>query len=68
MLHIVMEIRPTPLRPAGIRWEGPAESLADAVVQAKQKMREGFADPVELQNEDRSTLLDKAAFTAEINK
>jgi hypothetical protein len=69
MLHLVTLIRPhrTPGR-NDVRHEAPVEDLVGAVALAKQQMRDNYADPLELQNEDRTILMDKAALLAEVNK
>jgi hypothetical protein len=69
MFHLVTTLRPhrTLGRP-GVKHESPAEDLADAVAQCRRQMRDNYADPFELQNEDRTTNLETAALMAEVNK
>lgn len=70
MFHLITQIRPhrTPMHSSPVMNHSPAEDLADAVLQARKQMRDNFADPVEFQNEDRTTFMDQAAFMAEVNK
>ena len=65
MLHLIMNIRPhhTPRHGANTVFHGWAigepnkiveGDLAEAISVAKEKMRDNYADPVEIQNEDRT--------------
>ena len=56
MFHLRMKLRShrAPLHPDGLHHEWPAETVAEAIEIAKEKMRDNYADPVELQNEDRT--------------
>lgn len=67
-LHFISVLRPHRTQGRVINYETPAEDLADAVRKAKEQMRDNLADPLELQNEDRTQLMDKAALMAEIAK
>jgi hypothetical protein len=78
LFHLITEIRrhrtPFHTDAAPVKHEFPieAETTEEAVKAAaakcRQLMRDNYADALELQNEDRSTHIDKAALMAEVHK
>ena len=69
MYHLITELRShRRLGHVQLSHGVPVETLEEAVEECRKQMRDNFADPLELQNEDRSTYLDKAALMAEVNK
>jgi len=70
MYHLVMTLRPhrCPNHAQPVLHEYPAVDLADAIAICREKMRDNYADPLALQNEDRTQHMDTKTLVTHVNQ